>query len=169
MQANQQVLSEITSKSEALSGFTFRGNLSSGPYQSSNCHHSDATSGHCQWQVITVVTTAPLLFTLSYYCRSPPPRILPIACITVTIAWHKIVKALTGRERTFNALFNQLTFNGQQIVGLCNSLTVSAVNFLKIGNITFNGVKTFFNDVHISYEKCHSLPYFRQHNREKYI
>jgi hypothetical protein len=39
-------------------------------------------------------------------------------------------------------------FNGQQIVGLCKSLTLNAVNFKKVNNseqLTFNGVRTFVN------------------------
>ncbi len=51
-------------------------------------------------------------------------------------------------------------FNRQQIVGLCKSVNI--VNFEKVGNGSFNGVKRFFNNVHIPYEKCHSLPQFRQ-------
>jgi hypothetical protein len=58
---------------------------------------------------------------------------------------------------------NPLKFNGQQIVRLCKLLRVNAVNFLKVGNgLTFNGVKTFFNDVHIPYDKHHNLPHLQQ-------
>ncbi len=50
------------------------------------------------------------------------------------IAGQKIVKALTVRKQTDNALTlslwgNSLTFNGQRIVWLCKSLTVNPINF----------------------------------------
>jgi hypothetical protein len=59
--------------------------------------------------------------------------------LPTTIAGQQIVKVLTVRSRTVNALTlylwsSPLTLNGQRIFGLCKSLTVNAVNFSKVGN-----------------------------------
>ncbi len=52
------------------------------------------------------------------------------------MAGHKIIKALTAVNGSLMVYLwsNLLTFNGQRIVGLCKSLMVNAVNFLKVGN-----------------------------------
>jgi hypothetical protein len=55
-----------------------------------------------------------------------------------SLARQKIIKVLKHKW-TLNALMlylwsNPLAFNSQRIVGLCKSLMVNAVNFLKVGN-----------------------------------